>query len=88
MLGTYFYNETIRKAIVAFGALFNDIYIVRKDAAGVVVQQLKVPLAYGPKQKFIIRLEADPNLDQKVAIKLPRIAFEISGLGRFSETIA
>jgi len=80
MLGTYFYNETIRKAIVAFGALFNDIYITRKDAAGVVVQTLKVPLAYGPKQKFIIRLEADPNLDQKVAITLPRIGFEIAGL--------
>ena len=80
MLGTYFYNETIRKAIVAFGALFNDIYIVRKDAAGVAVQTLKVPLAYGPKQKFIIRLEADPNLDQKVAITLPRIGFEIAGL--------
>ena len=80
MLGTYFYNETIRKAIVAFGALFNDIYITRKDAAGVAVQTLKVPLAYGPKQKFIIRLEADPNLDQKVAITLPRIGFEIAGL--------
>ena len=80
MLGTYFYNETIRKAIVAFGSLFNDIIITRKDAAGVVVQTLKVPLAYGPKQKFIIRLEADPNLDQKVAITLPRIGFEIAGL--------
>ena len=80
MLGTYFYNESIRKTIIAFGSLFNDIYINRKDSAGTDVQTLKVPLAYGPKQKFIIRLEADPNLDQKVAITLPRIGFEISGL--------
>ena len=80
MLGTYFYNETIRKTIIAFGSLFNDVYIERKDAAGVAIQTLKVPLAYGPKQKFIIRLEGDPGLDQKVAITLPRIGFEISAL--------
>ncbi len=80
MLGQYFYNETIRKTIIAFGSLFNDINITRKNAEGTTVQYLKVPLAYGPKQKFIIRLEADPNLDQKVAITLPRIGFEINGL--------
>ena len=80
MLGQYFYNESIRKCIIAFGSLFNDIYIERKDAAGTTIQTLKVPLAYGPKQKFFIRLEADPNLDEKVAITLPRIGFEISGL--------
>ena len=80
MLGQYFYNESIRKCIIAFGSLFNDIYIERKDAAGTTIQTLKVPLAYGPKQKFYIRLEADPNLDEKVAITLPRIGFEISGL--------
>ena len=80
MLGQYFYNETIRNTIIAFGSLFNDIYCTRKDSAGTAVQTLKVPLAYGPKQKFIIRLEGDPNLDQKVAITLPRIGFEINGL--------
>ena len=80
MLGQYFYNETIRKTIVAFGSLFNDIYCTRKDGAGTTIQTLKVPLAYGPKQKFFIRLEADPGLDQKVAITLPRIGFEIAGL--------
>ena len=80
MLGQYFYNESIRKTIIAFGSLFNDISITRKDSAGTDVQTLKVPLAYGPKQKFIIRLEGDPNLDMKVAITLPRIGFEISGL--------
>jgi len=79
MLGQYFYNESLRKTIIAFGSLFNDIYITRKTAAGVEAQTLKVPLAYGPKQKFMVRLDADPNLDQKVAITLPRIGFEISG---------
>ena len=79
MLGQYFYNESLRKCIIAFGSLFNDIYITRKSAAGADVQSMKVPLAYGPKQKFMVRLDADPNLDQKVAITLPRIGFEIAG---------
>ena len=80
MLGQYFYNESLRKCIIAFGSMFNGIYITRKNAAGTDSQSLKVPLAYGPKQKFMVRLDADPNLDQKVAITLPRIGFEIAGL--------
>ena len=80
MLGLYFYNESLRKCIIAFGSLFNDIYISRRNSAGTEVQSMKVPLAYGPKQKFMVRLDADPNLDQKVAITLPRIGFEIAGL--------
>ena len=79
MLGQYFYNESLRKTIIAFGSLFNDIYITRKNSAGTDVQSLKVPLAYGPKQKFMVRLDADPNLDQKVGLTLPRIGFEIAG---------
>ena len=79
MLGQYFYNESLRKAIIAFGSLFNDIYITRKNTAGTDVKSLKVPLDYGPKQKFMVRLDADPNLDQKIAITLPRIGFEIAG---------
>ena len=78
MLGQYFYNESLRKCIIAFGSMFNGIYIQRKDGS-TVSQSLKVPLAYGPKQKFMVRLDADPNLDQKVAITLPRIGFEIAG---------
>tara|TARA_B000000460_G_scaffold150351_1_gene106116 strand:- start:740 stop:1513 length:774 start_codon:yes stop_codon:yes gene_type:complete len=79
MLGQYFYNESLRKCIIAFGSMFNGIYITRKNASGSDSQSLKVPLAYGPKQKFMVRLDADPNLDQKVAITLPRIGFEIAG---------
>ena len=82
MLGTYFYNESIRKTIIGFGALFNDVYISRKDSTGDTAQTLKVPLAYGPKQKFLVRLEAEPGAlpDQQIAITLPRIGFEIGGL--------
>ena len=80
MLGQYFYHESIRKTIVAFGSLFNDVFIIRKNAADKEVQTLKVPLAYGPKQKFLVRLVGDPNLDQKVAITLPRIGFELTGI--------
>ena len=77
MLGQYFYNESLRKTIIAFGSLFNDIQITRKDSSGAEVQTMKVPLAYGPKQKFITRLTQDPGATQQVALTLPRIGFEI-----------
>ena len=77
MLGNYFYNESLRKTIIAFGSLFNDIVISRKNAAGTETQSMKVPLAYGPKQKFISRLTQDPGITQTVALTLPRIGFEI-----------
>ena len=77
MLGQYFYNESLRKTIIAFGSLFNDIQITRKDSSGAEVQTMKVPLAYGPKQKFITRLTQDPGATQAVALTLPRIGFEI-----------
>ena len=53
MLGQQFYHETIRKVIVAFGTLFNNIQLVRKDNTGAIIQSMKVPLAYGPRQKFL-----------------------------------
>jgi len=77
MLGNTFYHETIRKCIVGFGTLFNDIHITRKDSSGTVTQSMKVPLAYGAKQKFLTRLREDPSLTKTVAITLPRIGFEI-----------
>ena len=80
MLGQQFYHETMRNVIVAFGTLFNNIHLVRKNNSGVVTQTMKVPLAYGPRQKWITRLEADANLDTKVAITLPRLGFEIQNL--------
>ena len=80
MLGQQFYHETIRKVIVSFGTLFNDISLVRKDNSGVAIQAMKVPLAYGPREKFLVRLNEDADLTKQVAITLPRIGFEIKNL--------
>ena len=80
MIGNYFYNESTRNIVVAFGTIFNNIQLAKKDSAGNVTQTMKVPLAYGPKQKWLARLTEDPNLNKKVAVTLPRIGFEISGL--------
>ena len=80
MLGQQFYHETIRKVVVAFGSMFNDIHLVRKDNSGNVTQSMKVPLAYGPRQKFLARLREDADLTKQVAVTLPRIGFEIAGV--------
>jgi len=79
MLGAYTYNKVIRKCVISFGTLFNNIE-VRKETGGTTYQKMKVPLAYGPKQKFLARLEGQPELNKKVAITLPRISFELTGL--------
>jgi len=80
MLGQQFYHESIRKIVVSFGTIFNDIHLVRKDNDGDITQTMKVPLAYGPRQKFLVRLQDDPDLGKQVAVTLPRIGFEITGL--------
>ena len=80
MLGQSFYHETIRNVIVAFGTMFNNLQIVRKDNSGTVTQIMKVPLAYGPKQKFLTRIREDASISKTTAITLPRIAFEIQTL--------
>ena len=80
MLGQSFYHETIRKVIVGFGTMFNDIQLVRKDGSGNISQTMKVPLAYGPREKFLVRLRDDADLAKQVAITLPRIGFEIQNL--------
>ena len=56
MLGTYSYNEIIRKTIIAFGTLFNEVYIKHEDGNGADYSFAKVPIAYGPIQKFLSRL--------------------------------
>ena len=78
MFGNYFYHERIRKSVAMFGKMFNDVYIIRKDASGQVISQVKVPLAYASKQKFLERIREQPDTtDQSTAIKLPRMSFEI-----------
>ncbi len=82
MLGTHFYHEIIRKTIVGFGTLFNNIEIRRTDNSGNVIQTQKIPLSYGPREKFLARIEAEPQLDgrSETQITLPRIAFEMQGI--------
>ena len=80
MLGQTFYHQTIRKYVVLFGTLFNDLNIEKKDSSGNAVSRQKVPIAYGPKQKFLTRIRQDPNIDRQVAIQLPRMGFEMTSL--------
>ena len=80
MLGSHFYNQIVRKNIIAFGTLFNNIEMKSTDPnTGEVLETTKVPLNYGPKQKFLVRL-AENNASSKVAITLPRIYFEMNGI--------
>ncbi len=80
MFGKHFYHEKIRKSVSIFGRLFNNLYVIRKNSSGGVLNQLKVPLAYAPRIKYLerIRQNADLNSDTKVALKLPRMSFEIT----------
>ena len=70
----YFYNEIFRKTIISFGTLFNDITIKQENST------VKVPLAYGPTQKFLARLEESPDLNKRTSLTLPRMSFEFTGL--------
>ncbi len=82
MLGqSHFYNRTIRKIVVAFGSMFNDIQIVRynKDV-NIPGQIFKVPLSYGPKEKYLTRITSDPDLTKSIQTIVPRISFEMTGM--------
>ena len=76
----YFYHEILRRTVVSFGSLFNEISIKHTDNSGNVKSVIKVPLAYGPTQKFLARLEQSPDLNKPVQITLPRMSFEFTGL--------
>ena len=81
MFGTHFYNEGMRRLTIAFGQIFNNIVVQTKDANGSVVKRFTVPLAYAPKEKFIVRLTQQGDLmDKQFATVLPRMGFEISGI--------
>lgn len=77
MFGHTFYFSTIRKYVILFGTLFNDLHITRTNAAGTTTQLLKVPLSYAPKEKVLTRIAADPEIDRQAAILLPRMSFEM-----------
>ena len=78
MFGRTWNHDSLRKYIIVFGTVFNDIYINRLSNTGEVLQTLKVPLTYGPKDKILSRLEQSPRLDNQVGIILPRISFEMT----------
>jgi len=82
MLGNAtFYNRTIRKIVVAFGTVFNDIYLVRYTKDGITAKEtIKVPLNWGAKEKYLTRLTADPTLTKSIATTVPRISFEMTGM--------
>ena len=82
MLGNAnFYNRTIRKIVVAFGTVFNDIYVVRYTKDGVTAKEtIKVPLNWGAKEKYVTRLTSDPSLTKSIATTVPRMSFEMTGM--------
>jgi len=81
MFSGHFYHAQIRRMVSVFGTMFNNIEVRKTDSNGNVLETTKVPLAYGPKHKWLARLDNSPSLtDPKLAIKLPRMAFEISAL--------
>jgi len=79
MFGTHFYHQRIRKSVATFGALFNNLNVIRKNAAGNVISTVRVPLAYAPREKYLDRIRENPDLEDNTmtAIKLPRMSFEI-----------
>ena len=80
MLGTYYYHEILRKTVIAFGTLFNDIHVRHKDASGTGISDMKIALAYGPVQKFLARLDQQANLNKATTMSLPRMSFEMNNV--------
>lgn len=76
----HFYNRTIRKVVVAFGTMFNDIEVVRFMKDGTPTERFKVPLSYGPKEKYVTRITSDPDLTKSIATTVPRISFNLEGM--------
>ena len=79
MFENHFYNESTRRMVSVFGSIFNDMEVVKKDSAGKVLQKIKVPLGYAPRSKVLARLN-ERTSDPKIALKLPRLSFEISSM--------
>ena len=80
MVGTYYYHEIVRKTIIGFGTLFNDIFIKHENIDNTTLDQTKVGLAYGPQQKFFAKIREQANLTKAVAITLPRMSFEMTSI--------
>ena len=75
---SYFYHKLIRKYVVLFGNMFNDITLVRKNTdTGVELERMKIPIIYGPKEKYYTRLQSDPDLHREIGVSLPRLSYEL-----------
>ena len=80
MLGTYYYHEILRKTVISFGTVFNDIRIRHTNSDGSPFSEARVPLAYGPVQKFLARLDQQPELNKATTMSLPRMSFETTNI--------
>ena len=80
MLGTYYYHEILRKTIIGFGTLFNNIFIKHENKDDTTLDETKVGLAYGPQQKFFAKIKEQANLTKAIAITLPRMSFEMTSV--------
>jgi hypothetical protein len=78
MFAQTFYHGTLKKYVILFGTLFNDIWVNRVESGGAVKQSMKVPISYGPREKLLARIVGDPDLDKEFAIVLPRMGFEMT----------
>lgn len=80
MFGTHFYHKLTRKYVVLFGTMFNNITLVRTNKdTGAEIERMKVPITYAPKEKYVSRLRADPDLQRQIQVRLPRLSFELTG---------
>jgi hypothetical protein len=80
MFGNEFYHEHLRRYVVVFGTMFNNIVVSRRDTAGVTQKRIKVPIAYSPRDKLLSRIESDPSFSKPTAINLPYMGFEMTSM--------
>ena len=87
MFGQFHYHSAIRKYIIMFGNMFNDIDVVRFNKAGESTQQIRVPISYGPKEKYLAKLRTDPDARREIAMVLPRLSFELVSMNYAPERV-
>ncbi|CAB4141167.1 tail sheath stabilizer and completion protein [uncultured Caudovirales phage] len=79
MFGRPFYHSTLRKIVASFGSIFANINVVKKLGEN-EIERIRVPLAYGPAERYLVRIQDDPDLQKSFAVKLPRMSFEIKSI--------
>jgi len=80
LLGNEFYHEHLRRYIIVFGTMFNNVVVSRKTSEGAVDKRIKVPISYSPRDKMLARVETDANLNKPTAVSLPRMGFEVTSM--------